>query len=283
MILLASTSDLLRVVTSGTADTDVHASWVDIAAASTPAANRTNTPVITSATTTTVVASPASSTFRTVKTLTIRNKHASASQDVTVLHTDGSTASEIVKATLQAGDALHYYEHFGFIVIDKFGRRKLRDDPLVAASSPAFTTVILGADVTNADATPNTIADVTGLSFAAVSGNTYWFRFFIMYTAAATSTGSRWSINGPSTTLLNYKSEYSLTTTTRTINEGLSTYDAPAACNATSAATAANIAWIEGFATFSATGPVIARFASEVTVSAIVAKAGSILQYQQVL
>jgi len=279
VLLLASTSDLLRVITSAAITQDVHASWVDVSgSAVTP--GRTNT-LITTATTTTVVAGPASSTYRTVKTLTIRNRHASTSGDVTVIHSDGTNIPELVKVTLLAGDALHYDEHNGWTVRDLFGRIKRREDSLIDAASPDFSTVVLASDVTS-NASANVISDVTGLSVAVTSGNTYWFRFFIMYTSAATATGSRWSINGPTNTLLIYKSEYSLTTTTRTINEGLSTYDVPAASNATSAATTSNIAWIEGFITPSANGTLIARFASETT-SAVVAKAGSILHYQQVL
>lgn len=282
MLLLASTSDLLRVVTSAAVTVDVHASYVDVSGSTiTPGRNNT---LITTATTTTVVASPGASTFRTVKTLTVRNKHASTSCDVTVIHSDGTNIPELVKATLIAGDALHYDEHNGFTVRDLFGRIKRREDSLIDAASPDFTTVILSADVTNNNAVANTIADVTALSFAVVAGSTYWFRFLIAFTAAATTTGSRWSVNGPAApTALRFKSEYSLTTTSRTINEGLSAYDTPAASSASSAATGSNIAWIEGFITPSANGTVIARFASEVASSAIVAKAGSILHWQQVL
>lgn len=281
MLLLASTSDLLRVITSTNAvNTDVHASWVDVSG-STVTPGRTNTLIATN-TTTTVVASPGASTYRTVKTLTIRNRDAAAAQTVTVVHSDGTNIPELVKATLAAGDALHYDEHNGFTVRDLNGRVKMRADTILPASSPAFTTVTLSGDVTNNNVSANTIADVTGLSFAVTSGNRYWFRFLIMYTAAATTTGSRWSVNGPSITQLIYKSEYSLSTSTRTINEGVSAYDTPAASSATSAATGSNIAWIEGFITPSANGTVIARFASEITSSAIIAKAGSVLHWQQV-
>jgi len=141
---------------------------------------------------------------------------------------------------------------------------------------------VLAADVTNNNATPNTIADVTGLSFAVVAGRSYAFRFVIEYTAAATATGSRWSINGPAITRLTYRSQYSLTTTTETLNAVLAAYDSPASSNITSAATAGNLATIEGFIVPSADGTVIARFASEVTSSAIVAKKGSYVQYRQV-
>lgn len=283
MLLLATSSDLVQIVTSSTADLDVHASWVDVTT-TTVTPGRTNTQ-INSIATTTVVGSPAPSTYRTVKSLHARNKHAATAQDVTVQHysSDGAITSQLVKVTLSAGDALHYDEHTGFTVRDNLGRIKRRADTLMPASSPSYTTVVLGSDVANAEAVANTITDVTGLSFAVVSGNTYWFRFYIVYTSAATGTGSRWSINGPTITTLVYRSEYSLTTTSRTLNEGLATYDVPAASNATSATTGANSAIIEGVYKCGANGTVIARFASEVTVSAITAKAGSICHWQQII
>lgn len=141
---------------------------------------------------------------------------------------------------------------------------------------------VLASDVTNNNASANTIADVTALSFAVVSGSTYKFRFVIRYTAAATTTGSRWSVNGPATTFLTYRAEYSLTTTTRTNIEGSITYGVPAASNASSAATGGNIAIVEGIIKPSANGTVIARFASEVASSAIVAKAGSFVEFEAI-
>ena len=51
MLLLASTSDLLRVVTSGAITTDVHASWLDLNG-STVTPGRTNTAITTATTTT---------------------------------------------------------------------------------------------------------------------------------------------------------------------------------------------------------------------------------------
>lgn len=280
MLLLASTSDLVRVITSSSVTTDVHASFVDVSG-STVTPGRTNTPIAAVATTT-VVGSPASSTYRTVKTLTVRNRHATTAQDVTIVHTDGTNAMELIKATLSAGDALHYDESNGFTVRDLFGRIKSRSDGLVSAAVNSLNTVVLASDVTNNNATANTIADVTGLSFAVTAGETYWFYFCIPYTSAATTTGSRWSINGPgSPTLLHYSSRYTLTATTQTLNYATA-YDIPAASNASSL-TAGNVAVIEGFIKPSANGTVIARFASEITASAIVAKAGALLQWMRTL
>lgn len=105
MLILASTSDLVRVVTDATADVEVHASWADLASG-TVTPGRTNTASITTATTTTVVASPASSTQRNVNHLNIRNNHASTSVGVVVDHTDGTNAETLVKATLLPGEAL---------------------------------------------------------------------------------------------------------------------------------------------------------------------------------
>lgn len=109
MLLLTSTSDILRVVTGSAADVDVHASWVDNAAGTiTP--GRTNTAPITTATTTTVVASPASSTQRNVKALYIHNTHASTSTVVTVQHFDGTTSIDLMNCTLLPDEHLNMNE-----------------------------------------------------------------------------------------------------------------------------------------------------------------------------
>jgi hypothetical protein len=147
----------------------------------------------------------------------------------------------------------------------------------------AFNNIkVLAADVVNNNAVANTIADVTGLSFAVVAGATYKFRFVIKYDSAATTTGSRWSINGPAApTALHYTSHYTITATTETTNSATA-YDIPAASNLSSLTTG-NIAIIEGFITPSVNGTVIARFASEVSSSAITARAGSTVEWSRVL
>lgn len=105
MLLLTSTSDIIRVVTGSAATIQVHASWVDNNAGTiTP--GRTNTPVISTATTTTVVASPASGVQRNVKFLNITNAHATASTVVTVQHFDGSNSEDLIGVTLLPGENL---------------------------------------------------------------------------------------------------------------------------------------------------------------------------------
>jgi hypothetical protein len=141
------------------------------------------------------------------------------------------------------------------------------------------TIVTLGSDVTNNNATANTMADVTGLSFSVTAGVTYRFRALIIYTAAVITTGSRWAINGPaSPTLLSYMAQYPNASNANTVVSAV-TYDQPAASNAVSPFTAGNICTIDGIITPSASGTVTVRFASEIAGSAIVAKAGSTLTW----
>jgi hypothetical protein len=147
-------------------------------------------------------------------------------------------------------------------------------------STTADNFVTTAGDVTNST---TTYADVTGLSFAVVSGETYWFQASVLYDAAATTTGSKWSINGPaSPTRVAFKYSVSLTTTTTT-DGNANFYDLPTASNATSAYTNANVALLEGFITPSASGTVTVRFGSEVAASAITVKAGSILRWRKTL
>lgn len=109
MLILASTSDIIRVVT-GSAVTTItcHASWVDNNAGTiTP--GRTNT-AITTAATTTVVGSPAGSAQRNVKSLQITNNHTSLSTQVTVQHSDGTTVTDLMDCTLLANENLVFNE-----------------------------------------------------------------------------------------------------------------------------------------------------------------------------
>lgn len=115
MINLASTSDLIKVITSASSTVEVHASWVDLPnGSSSSSPGRTNTADITTNTTTTVVASPAASTVRNVKLLSVRNAHASTSNDVTVTHTDGTVEQILWKGTLGPSESVVYSDQAGW-------------------------------------------------------------------------------------------------------------------------------------------------------------------------
>lgn len=284
MLLLASVSDLLRIVSSGTSALDIQASCMDLNPTTNVVAGHRQNTAVTTATTTTVVGSPAASNIRTVKTLSVRNKGA-GTQVVTVLHSDGTVIVEVIEATLGPDCSLQYHEAAGWWVTDSQGRAV--NVNMTNAGVPVAGTdniVRLTADVTNNNATANTIADVTGLSFPMLANKTYEFDFQIMYTAAATTTGSRWALawGGVGTTYIDYLSEYSLTTTTTTRNALLQAADLPAASNASSAATGNNFARITGVIRPTADATLQARFASEISGSAIVAKVDSFVRYRQI-
>ena len=231
----------------------------------------------------TLVPAPSANRIRQVDYISVYNQD-TANASVTIKYDANGTEYIMWTGVLGAAERLEYLPSEGWNTYTNQGSFKSTISQGNNAISSSLSQVVLGSDVTNNNGTANTIADVTGLSFPVMAGNIYWFRFIIRYTSAATTTGSRWSVSGPgSPTFLTYKSEYSLTSTSLTINGGLTAYDLPAASNATSATTAGNIAIIEGFIQPSANGTVIARFASEIASSAIVAKAGSMCYHQQIV
>lgn len=145
-----------------------------------------------------------------------------------------------------------------------------------AGGSNYRTLVTLGNDVTDS-AGAATYTDCTGLSFAVTADTRYHFYAQIWYTSAASTTGSKWAINGPAATNMAYKSTYTLTATSVTTNFAAA-YNIPTGANATSLTTT-NTAILEGTVLPSATGTLIVRFATEVDGSAVVCKAGSTLEW----
>jgi hypothetical protein len=228
-----------------------------------------------------VVGAPDSGVKREIDYISIYNSDTS-NQTVIVKFDANGVECILYKCVLGTGEKIEYNDKIGFNSYTSYGA--IKQAQFNGTNNPALNTlnlVVLAADVINANAVANTIASVTGLSFDVIAGQTYYFEFTINYTSAATTTGSRWSISGPTFTRLDFTSEYTLTATTKTLNN-VGAYDLPAASNATSLA-AGNIVTIWGFITPSANGTVIARFASEVLSSAITAKAGSILRWVRTL
>lgn len=162
--LLQSASDKLQLITSAAGDVDVHASFVDTDATVTSSSNmvpdKQNTTIPT-ATTTDVVAIPASGKVRNVKFLSIRNVHATVSNVVTVQYvTTGPATYELLKATLLSGEELvcregvwfHYdvlggvYSTGGPIVDPRrndFRLSGVTATPVMTADSTALATIFL--------------------------------------------------------------------------------------------------------------------------------------------
>ena len=137
---------------------------------------------------------------------------------------------------------------------------------------------VVSSDVTNST---TSFADVTGLSFAVTSGQTYAFQAKLLMTAAATTTGVKVAINGPTASIMAYMAETATTATTSRID-----YQAAYDSGGPSAQTPTGgtfYATVEGVVTASANGTVTVRFASEVASSAVVVKAGSCLFWRRTL
>ncbi|MCF8284397.1 MAG: hypothetical protein K9I48_05420 [Sphingobacteriales bacterium] len=117
----------------------------------------------------------------------------------------------------------------------------------------------LPADVSSSS---TTLGNVTDLSFPVEVGVTYRFKFFICYTSSATGTGSRWTINGPTSTTLRFLSSYPSSTTANSFYHQ-SAYNGGSVTSGSNS-TGNNIAIIEGIITCSSnTSEVIARIAAE--------------------
>jgi len=181
------------------------------------------------------------------------------------------------KGTLLPGERVEYVEGQGFRTYTAQGAERYHTTTGSILSSNE-NVVILSGDVVNNNVIANTLENVGNLSFSVTNGSTYFFMAHIAYSAAATTTGSRWTINGPAVTKLNYFSEYTLAATTRTTNS-LSAIQSPSGANTTSLTTG-NTAIVWGFIQPSEDGTVQMQFASEITNSAITALAGSTLRWR---
>jgi len=183
MLLLVGTTDKLQVITGSAATVDVVASFVDATNADPPVVQGdsmgTTPTAITTATTTDVVATPASGDIRNVKTIHIRNKHATTATDVTVVFNRSATSYELYKCNLAPGEALEYVEGVGFFEV---------------AASPA--TAIGGSTnyataSTSSGFASDTYLDNTKLTLAALGtptvGRRYSFRIVVSKTAAGTA------------------------------------------------------------------------------------------------
>lgn len=120
MLLLASTSDILRLVTgTATSTIEVHASYIDLNG-TTVTPGRTNTR-ITTATTTTIVGSPAASTTRNIKAVYVANNSAGTSCTIAAEHYDGTNSIELMQFILLPGENMGYREDGSWVHRDQNG------------------------------------------------------------------------------------------------------------------------------------------------------------------
>lgn len=270
MLNLAATTSKIQLVTSAAVTVDVVASYVDLLLAGTSSAvaspGQQNT-AITTATTTDIVGSPAlSTTVRNVKSLNIRNKHATTATDVTVVFDQNGTDFELIKVTLAAGQTLEYVEGVGFFV--------------VANAVKLFKNLRVASDVTNAT---TSFADITGLTCVVESGKHYNFEAHLFHIENAATTGARFGVGGVAMTAMRGSgfSVFAGSITAATFNAptaDVSAVDTSMVAVTTSSAGTPQVvlAIISGWFQPSAAGTFAIRSQSEVAVAAgVTVKAGS--------
>ena len=229
----------------------------------------------------TIVNSPVSGEQLVVDYISINNTD-SINQVVTIKFFNSTSGYTLFRCNIAPSEKIEYAEGVGFKVINTTGAVKQTITQGNNSITNNLSVNILGSDVSNPSLTANTIQDVTGLSFPVTANGTYYFKFIINYTVPSTSCGTRWTINGPSFSTLSYYQTYSLTTAASTVGFQVA-YDLPASSNTSSSSSTGNIAIIEGIITPSNDGNVIARFAAELVSNTIIAKAGSVVYYQQIV
>ena len=191
MLLLTATTDKIQLVSSAAGSLDVHCSWQDLSG-TTVTPGRTNT-AITAAQTTDIVASPAASTTRNIKTIHCRNKHASSANDVTIVYDQNGTDYELHKVALNAGESLEYVEGIGFFVL--------------AAASTGFGDIIekrLDATQTGTNGTPAQNWFPTSGAPNVEAGVVYHFDGLINFTRSAGTTSHTTSFLFGGTATLTY-------------------------------------------------------------------------------
>jgi len=280
MIILSTTSEVLRIKLAGAVTTNelyCIASFRDNTDPDIlPDSNMVRSNGTTAAT---LVGSPASGAKRLVEDMHIFNGD-TASAAVTVEKYDDTTAYPIFVATLGVGEKIEFQSANGFKVVTNNGSIKTSLNQGTSPVTSGENIAVLASSVVNNNAVANTMEDVTGLSFAVTSGNKYYFRFVIVYSVAATTTGGRFSINTPAFTQLTYRYDIPTSATARTLGNYV-TADQPAT-SVTASGQTLNVVTIEGFIVPSANGTVIARHASELAATAITTEGGlSFVRWQQ--
>lgn len=183
MLILSATTDKLQLTRSTDSSVDVHVSYVDLSAgSSTP--GRTNT-AFSSAATGDILAAPAASTQRIVKFMSMRNKHATQSCDVTVIFDQNGTDFELHKVTLLAGEMLEYQDGAGFYV-RQVTRKEVYHRRVTSTYVNATTS----------------FSDVTGLTCPVTSGKHYRVLVHVYHFANATTSGPRFAFGGVAMTAM---------------------------------------------------------------------------------
>jgi hypothetical protein len=273
MILLTTTSDIVRLISGSAGALDVFYSAMDVIGTTVVPVKPANLASISTATTTTIVAAPASSHQINVKHITIFNAHASVSNAITVEQYDGTTAESLWAGTLLAGE---------FVVLDELGVWTLYGVDGIAKTPTLKLDAKLRVVSDVVFATAATFADITGLTQALKGGRNYCFESHLYHISNATTTGAQFGVNigaAPTTLRVSTIDTVTASVTASVHSAGTVTARDTAITAQTTGSAAETLAIISGFITPSADGTFAMRGTSEVSVaSGLTIKAGSWLR-----
>jgi len=120
MVMLASTSDVLRIVTGAAASITINSWYADYSGGVVTPSRPANL-LITTATTTTIVASPGAGVQRNVRWMGVTNNSTTVSCQVTIQQFDGTNAADLMGVTLLPGENLVLDEMGGWTHHDSQG------------------------------------------------------------------------------------------------------------------------------------------------------------------
>lgn len=195
LIVGASTSKKLQLVTDAAASIRVHQSWIQTDTSTPPVVQDLDgefiAAVATAATTDIIIG--AASRKKRLGFGSYRNEHASTTCGVTLQMYDGSNTETLIKASLLAGETLVFtgtsWIHYDVNGVAYSQTNKIDIKRMVAN------------DVTNAT---TSFADITGLTQDLKSGRKYGFEVCLFHQTNATTTGAQFGVNiGATPTLLN--------------------------------------------------------------------------------
>jgi hypothetical protein len=281
MFIGAGTSAKLTITTSAAADIEVTGSKVLIDQSSPPVVDGSNTaPFLpanfTSAAGPTDVVVGVASRITRIDEMQVHNNHATLACDVTFIRTDGTNPSTVFKCTLLPNEHLSYgggqWTHYD------------ANGGIYSAATKLSICLLVASDVTNAT---TSFADVTGLTYAIKSGKRYSFEAHLTHQTNATTTGSRFGVNGPASPTVLMVNKISGETpgiAASNIAIGCATaYDPDGAASTTGPGATNTVAIVSGYIQPSADGTFAIRCQSEVAVAGgLVIKAGSWMWLREV-
>lgn len=274
LILGGASTKKIQLITSAAASIRSAVAWIKTDTSTPPVVQDLDTTylaAITTATTTDILAGATSSRTR-LGVMSFRNEHASQSCDCTVQLVDGTNTETLVKATLLAGETLHF-TGTSWVHYDTNG------GAYGTSATKLDTKLYVVSDVVNAT---TSFADVTGLSVALKSGKKYNFEAHLIHVNNASTTGSQFGVNigaAPTTLILGTIDTVTPSVTAAAVSAGVVTALDTAATAQTTGSTSNRLAILSGFIQPSADGTFAIRCKSEVAVAAgLTVKAGSWLR-----